>query len=140
MGTIGHARCFVDICHGELARGWRFEGEDDGILSCIQMRFVSLFVDLISGVLGCLAAQGKGGPHDCTVWRQNEPVVRNAGVRQEHAAFHAKICRSRGSRCRVFSYCCPFGFVACFCQESGEVGCGVQKCAAALEHEVDSVF
>jgi hypothetical protein len=92
------------------------------------------------GVLGCLAAQGIGGPYGFTVWRQNESVVGNVGVHQEHAAFHAKIRRGCGSHCRVFSYCCPFESVAGFCQVSGEVGCGVQMCPTALEDEVDSVF
>ena len=112
-----------------------------GVWSCIQIRFVSLFVDLMSvGVLGCLAAQGIGDPHGFTVWRQNEPVVGNAGVQQEHAAFHAQIRRGCGSHCRVFSYCCPFESVAGFCQDSDEVGCGVQLCAEALEHGVGSMF
>jgi hypothetical protein len=32
-----------------------------------------LFVNLMSvGVLGCLSAQGIGGPRGFTVWRQNE--------------------------------------------------------------------
>ncbi len=117
------------------------ESEDDGILSCIHRRFVSMFVDLILvGVFWRIVAWSTGGPRVFTVWRQNEPVVGNSGVRQETAAFHAKIRRSWCCYCRVFSYCCPFEFVAGFCQESGEVGCGVQMRAAALEHEVDSVF
>jgi len=92
------------------------------------------------GVFWCFVAQGTSGLHVFEVWRQNEPVVGNAGVRQEHAVFHARDRQGCGCHCRVFSSCCPFELVTCFRQESGEVGCGVQMCAGALEHEVDSVF
>ncbi len=51
---------------------------------------------MVVGVFWCIFAQGTSGLHVFAVWRQNEPVLENAGVHPERAAFHAKIRRGCG--------------------------------------------
>ena len=45
---------------------------------------------MIVNVFGCVVAQDMGGPHGFVVWRQNEPVLGNAGVSKSTLHFTPK--------------------------------------------------